>query len=99
MLAHVQPFISFLPLSVVYPSPPSSPTADSSCSTSPPPQSTSLLRAASHPPRYGASRVSRPSPSPPAISPGPAALLLAKTLATNVLSPARRHTTAHSNQT
>src|SRR5689334_5458254 len=97
--ARVHLFISFLPSSAAYPSPPSCPTADLFCSTSPLPQSISSLPAASHPPDSAALRYARPSPCPPAVSPGRQASLPAKMPALRALFPAQRRTVARSNQT
>src|SRR5439155_280228 len=88
--APVRLFTSFLHSSAFYPSPPSSRTADSSCSTSLLPQSTSSPPAASHRPDSAALRYARPSPCPPAVSLDREASLPAKMPALHALSPAQR---------
>src|SRR5690349_1747358 len=85
--------------SVSCPFPPSSPTADLSCSTRKPPQATSSLPAASHPPRFSALRYARLLPSLRAVVPDPEASLPAGMPASRVLSRARRRRVARWNQT
>src|SRR5215468_10810201 len=73
--------------------------ADPSCSTLPPPQSTSSRQAFSRRPSSAALRFARTSPCLPAVSRDREEPLLGEMQVSHVLSPIRSNTTAHLNQT